>query len=143
MNNSDEMEGKMKILFLLGRIIAGLFYIYNGLNHFLKLSTMAEYAQFKGVPLPEVGVIVSGLLLLFAGVCLLFGTFPEAGVGALVLFFIPVTFMMHNFWAVPEAQAMIEKINFMKNLALMGSALMFLGISKPWPLSLGSRPIKD
>jgi uncharacterized membrane protein YphA (DoxX/SURF4 family) len=126
----------MKIAFLIGRIIVGLFYFYNGLNHFIKYTDMSGYAEFKGVPLAGVGVIVSGLLLIVAALTLLLGKFPEIGVAALVVFFIPVTFMMHNFWAVPEEQQMAEMVNFIKNLALMGSALMFLGIKKPWPFSL-------
>ncbi len=127
----------MKIAFLIGRIIVGLFYFYNGINHFIKFADMSGYAKYKGVPLAGVGVIVSGLLLIVAALTLLLGKFPELGIAALVVFFIPVTFMMHNFWAVPQEQQMAETVNFTKNLALMGSALMFLGIKKPWPFSLG------
>ena len=126
----------MNIAFLVGRIIVGIFYLYNGINHFVKFGSMAQYAKFKGAPLPEVGVVVSGLLLLIAGVTIISGIFPEIGVASVVLFFLPVTFMMHNFWAVPDEQQMMEMINFSKNTALMGSALMFLAIKKPWPLSL-------
>ena len=129
----------MHALFLIGRTVVGLFYIYNGLNHFLKINPMAEYAKFKGVPLPEVAVAISGILLLIGGLTILLGTFPEIGVASLVLFFLPVTFMMHNFWAVTEEQKMGEMINFTKNLALLGSALMFLAIRKPWPLGLARK----
>lgn len=127
----------MNIAFLAGRIIVGIFYLYNGLNHFIDFKDMVEFAKFKGVPLAEVGVVVSGLLLLIAGITLVLGYFPEIGVASLVLFFVPVTFVMHNFWAVPYEQEMVEMINFSKNFALMGSALMFLAIKKPWPFSVG------
>jgi putative oxidoreductase len=126
----------MKIAVLIGRIIVGIFYLYNGINHFVKFTDMAEYAKYKGVPLAEVGVAVSGLLLIVAAFTILLGFFPEIGIAAVVVFFIPVTFMMHNFWAVPQEQQMAEMVNFTKNIALMGSALMFLGIKKPWPFSL-------
>jgi len=129
----------MKIAFLIGRIIVGLFYLYNGVNHFIKFSDMTEYAKYKGVPLAGVGVAVSGILLVVAALTLLLGKFPEIGVAAIVLFFIPVTFMMHNFWAVAQEQQMMEIVNFSKNIALMGSALMFLGIKKPWPFSIGGQ----
>jgi len=127
----------MNIAFLIGRIIVGIFYLYNGLNHFLDFKDMVEFAKFKGVPLAEVGVVMSGLLLLIAGITLILGYFPEIGVASLMLFFVPVTFMMHNFWAVPYEQEMVEIVNFSKNFALMGSALMFLAIKKPWPFSIG------
>lgn len=131
------MEVKMNIAFLVGRVIVGIFYLYNGINHFLKLRDMTEYAKFKGVPLPEVGIVVSGLLLLIAGITIILGIFPEIGIASLVVFFLPVTIMMHNFWAFPQEQQLAEMVNFSKNMALMGSALMFLGIKKPWPFSLG------
>ncbi len=126
----------MKIAVLVGRIIVGIFYLYNGINHFVKFTDMTEYAKYKGIPLAGVGVAVSGLLLIIAAFTVLLGIFPEIGVAALVVFFVPVTFMMHNFWAVPQEQQMAEMVNFTKNIALMGSALMFLGIKKPWPFSL-------
>jgi len=129
----------MKIVVLIGRIIVGIFYFYSGLNHFIKFSDMTEYAKFKGVPLPELGIAISGLLLIVAALTFLFGIFPEVGVAAALLFFIPVTIMMHNFWAVAQEQQMAEMVNFMKNLALMGSTLMFLGIEKPWPFSFGGQ----
>jgi putative oxidoreductase len=129
----------MKIAFLVGRIIVGIFYLYNGFNHFIKYSALTEYAEFKGVPLAEVGVAVSGLLLLVAGLTIILGIFPEIGVACLILFFLPVTFMMHNFWAVPLDQQTAQIVNFSKNMALLGSALMFLGIKKPWAFSLGKK----
>ncbi len=128
----------MKITFFVGRLIVGAFYLYNAVNHFVKLGQLSEYAKYKGVPLPEIAVVGSGLLLLIGGISIILGIFPEFGVTAIVLFLLPITFMMHNFWAVVEEQQMAETINFTKNLALLGSALMFLAIKKPWPLSLKS-----
>jgi len=129
----------MSLAFLIGRLIVGAYYLYNGINHFLRLSQLAAYAKSKGVSAPEIAVAGSGLLLLLAGITLLLGYEPKVGVAALVLFFVPVTFLMHNFWAVPAEQKMIEAVQFTKNLALLGSTLMFLKIPRPWPLSLDRR----
>ena len=129
----------MNIPIFVGRIIVGIFYLYNGINHFIKFGAMTEYAKFKGIPLAEVAVVVSGLLLLAAAFTIILGIFPEIGVVSLVLFFLPVTFMMHNFWAAAQELQMAEIVNFSKNMALMGSALMFLGIKKPWAFSLGKK----
>ncbi len=106
----------MSIAFFVGRIIVGIYYLYNGINHFIKFGAMTEYAKFKGIPLAEVAVVVSGLLLLAAAFTIILGIFPEIGVISLVLFFLPVTFMMHNFWAAAQEQQMAEIINFSKNL---------------------------
>lgn len=46
--------------------------------------------------------------------------------------------MMHRFWDVEDQAAkMGEMVNFTKNMALIGSALMFLAVPQPWPFSLG------
>jgi hypothetical protein len=44
---------------------------------------------------------------------------------------------MHRFWDVEDPmQRMGERVNFNKNIALIGSTLMFLAIPQPWPYSV-------
>ena len=57
----------MDDLFLLGRLIFGGFFLYNGANHFLMNATFVQYAAAKGVPMPEAAVIVAGVLILAGG----------------------------------------------------------------------------
>ncbi len=129
----------MDIVFLIGRIVVGLYYLYNAANHlFLGTAGLTGYAASKGVPSPKLAVYVAGVLLLIGGLSFLLGFQPIVGTVALVLFFLPVSFKMHNFWAVQDPMAkMGEMVNFTKNMALMGSALMFLAIPQLWPISLG------
>lgn len=111
----------------LGRLLLGGYFIFGGINHFRSLEMMASYAQSKGTPLPKFSVGFSGLLLLIGGVSVLLNILPIVGLTALVLFLIPVTFIMHAFWKVQDAQAkMGEMINFMKNLGLLGAILILL-----------------
>ena len=125
------------VLFLIGRLLAGGYYLISGVNHFTHWEMMTGYAKSKNVPAAKWAVLLSGILLLLGGVSILTGVYPQLGVLCIALFFIGVTFKMHNFWAAPEEQKMSERINFMKNIALLGAALMWLAIQTPWPLSLG------
>ena len=128
----------MNVAFLIGRIIVGIYYFYSGIRHFIHLNMMAGYAGSKGVPLPKLAVAGSGALIVIGGLSILLGYQPLIGVIALGLFLLPTSFMMHNFWAVEDPmQKMGEMINFTKNMALLGSALMFLAIPQPWPFSVG------
>ena|SRR3990172_7848552 len=128
----------MEIAFLVGRIILGIYYLFNASNHFMRLEMMAGYAGSKGVPAPKLAVLGTGALLLLGGLSILTGFQPTIGVILLVIFFLGVTFKMHNFWAVSDPMAkMGEMTNFVKNMGLMSSALMFLIIPQPWPFSLG------
>ncbi len=129
----------MEILFLIGRIIVGVFYLNSAFSHFSRLDMMAGYTRSKGVPAPKAAVIVSGILLLVGGLSILTGVKPTIGVAALVVFFLPVATIMHGFWKVSDPNTrMMEMVQFMKDIALMGSALMLLGVPQPWPLSLGN-----
>lgn len=126
-------------VFLFGRVLVGLFYVFTGANHFLELGTMRAYADSMGVPLPTVAVLLSGLLLVAAGISFLVGLKPELGILALVVFYLPVTFVMHPFWSMSGQLAQAEMINFIKNMALLGSALCFTALPSPWPLSVDIR----
>ena len=132
---------KMAQAFLIGRILVGCFYLFNAFNLFAGATGAAgRAAAAHAVPMPTLAVLLAGLLLGVAGLSLLLGLYPEIGVAALVLFFVPVTFVMHAFWA--DADPMlrqIDQVNFAKNLALLGSSLMFLAVPRPWPYSVERR----
>ena len=126
--------------FLIGRILVGCYYLQAAFHHFTAVGQMAHYAAARGVPAPEAAIIVAGMLLLIAGLSFLTGVFPRLGVAAIVLFLVPVTLIMHAFWA--DRNPMMRQndiINFTKNVALLGSSLMFLAVPRPWPYSLERR----
>ncbi len=125
-------------LFLIGRIVLGLFYMYNASNHILNLKAMSGYTKSKGVPFPTLATLGTGVILLLGGLSVLLGIYPDVGVALLVIFLVPTAFIMHNFWTVSDPQMrMMEMVQFSKDLALAASALMFLAIPEPWALSLG------
>ena len=127
----------MDVLFLIGRIIFGGYFIYNGLNHFTKLQMMSGYAKSKGITAPTLAVPFAGLLLLIGGLTMITGRFVLLGEICLIIFLLPVSFMMHNFWKVEDPMMkMGEMVNFMKNMALLGAVLMIMTFPQPWPLSL-------
>jgi putative oxidoreductase len=131
----------MAQLFLLGRIIFGGYFLYNGMNHFVSMAAMVQYAGSKGVPLPEIAVTVAGALLIVGGVSIVLGLWPPLGILCIVIFLAGVTPMMHNFWAMTDAGARLgEIVNFTKNIALLGGALGLLGVPQPWPYSVERRP---
>jgi uncharacterized membrane protein YphA (DoxX/SURF4 family) len=129
----------MAMLFLTGRLVFGGFFIINGLNHFASHAMMAQFAAAKGVPMPELAVLLSGLLILFGGISILIGWRPQLGLAAIVLFLVGVSFPMHNFWAESGAERMNDFTNFTKNMALIGSTLMLSAVPRPWLYSVEDR----
>jgi uncharacterized membrane protein YphA (DoxX/SURF4 family) len=123
--------------FLAGRVLLGGYYLMGAFHHFAGVGTMAHMAAAHGVPMPEVAVVVAGILLAVAGFSLLLGIYPGVGVASVVLFLVPVTLSMHAFWADHDAlMRQMDLINFGKNVALLGSSLMFLAIPRPWAYSV-------
>ena len=129
------------ILFLIGRIIVGGFFLMNAFNHFTKTGMMAGYAQSKGTPAAKLAVLGTGVLLLLGGLSFLLGYHVTIGTGLLIIFLLGVSFRIHAYWKISDPMARLgEQVNFMKNMAMVGFLLMTLMISRPWHLSLGGRP---
>jgi len=127
----------MRALFVLGRMIFGGFFAYNGINHFKNQEGMSQYAETKGVPAAQAAVPATGAMLLGGGLSIMAGVKPKQGLTAIIGFLVPVTLQMHRFWDVQDPQQrMSELINFSKNMALVGAALMMLQIDEPWPASI-------
>ena len=117
----------MATAFIVGRIIVGVYFLMNAYNHIVKSSHMVGYAASKNVPSPRLAIIGSGILLLLGGLSILLWVFPVIGILCLILFLVPVTLMMHNFWKETDPMArMSAKIEFMKNAALVGLLLIIL-----------------
>ena len=124
----------------LGRMLFGGYFFFSGLNHFINLSQMAPYAAAKGVPMPELAVAFSGALLVLGGLSVLLGFMPRVGLTLIILFLVPVTLMMHNFWAVEDPQArMAEMTHFLKNIGLLGASFAMIALPVPWPGSVMGR----
>ena len=127
----------MKATFLLGRLVFGGFFLYNGIHHLQERKSMGQYAQSKNVPLAEAAVTASGVALIAGGASILLGIKPKLGAAAIAGFLAGVSPVMHDFWRVEEPnQRMNEMINFSKNMALIGGALALMGVDEPWPASV-------
>jgi len=115
----------MDILLIIGRVLFSLIFIASGLSHLTKVQAMSGYAQFKKVPAPKFAVILSGLMIIIGGLYVALGVYADLGGLLLAIFLLVTAFMMHNFWTIQDPQAKQgEMINFLKNLALAGAALM-------------------
>jgi uncharacterized membrane protein YphA (DoxX/SURF4 family) len=123
--------------FMIGRLVVGCYYLFSGWHHFSAMGPLAGYASARGVPMPHAAVAVAGLFLIVAGLSLLLGFHPLVGVAAMAAFFVPVTLVMHAFWTEHDpAVRAVQVVNFTKNVALMGSGLMYLAVPRPWPYSV-------
>jgi putative oxidoreductase len=75
--------------------------------------------------LASVAVPLSGVVAIAGGLSILLGYRAKLGAWLIVLFLVPVSLMMHKFWAVTDPMmAQIQMILFMKNVSMLGGALL-------------------
>jgi putative oxidoreductase len=130
----------MSYLFLFARILYGGFFLMNGFNHFSKREKYVQFVASKKLPAPMVAVLGSGVLLILGGLSILLGLYPDIGLWLIVAFLVGTTPIMHNFWSVSDpGQKVMQWVQFSKNVALLGAALMMLVFTNflgPWPFRM-------
>jgi putative oxidoreductase len=127
----------MKYIVVLGRLLYVAIFIMAAPGHFT--SGTIAYSASKGVPMASILVPLSGVIALLGGLSILLGYQAKLGGWMLVLFLVPVTLIMHNFWTdIDPMQAGMQQIMFMKNVSMLGAALLIAHFGSG-PLSLDNR----
>jgi len=109
---------------LVGRILLAVLFLKSGWGKIGGFEQTAAMMASKGVPLPNIALIITILLELGGGILLVIGYKARWAALGLALWLIPVTLTFHNFWAVPADQVMAQSTNFYKNVSILGGMLM-------------------
>ena len=123
---------------LLGRILIALLFIPAGINKITGFGGTVGYIASKGLPLPEVGAVIAIVVEVLVAAALLVGFKTRYAALILALFTAAASVAFHNFWAVPEAQKMMQQLMFTKNFAIVGGLLAFAAFGAG-PLSVDRR----
>jgi putative oxidoreductase len=114
----------MNLLALVGRVLLALMFLDSGYGKIGAFADTAGYIGSKGLPLPEVLAAAALALELLGGLMLVIGWKARWAAAALAVFTIVATVIFHNFWTMPEAQQMMQKLMFLKNTAVTGGLLL-------------------
>lgn len=123
---------------LVGRILLSLIFLISGIGKIGGFAGTAGWMASKGLPMPEVLLALTIVIEIGAALMIMAGYKARLGAMALFLWMIPVTFIFHNFWAVPAAEQQIQQIMFLKNLGLMGGMLYIMAYGSG-PMSFGKK----
>lgn len=127
----------MKYVLLIGRILFSLIFLRTIIGHFSQGTI--QYASSAGVPYASFLVPLSGIISFLGALSIILGYKAKIGAWLIVLFLIPVTFTMHNFWSIADPMAhQIQMVMFMKNISMLGGALM-IAFWGSGPLSLDNK----
>ena len=123
---------------LVGRILLGLIFVLSGFAKISGFDGTAGYIASKGLPLPQLLAALTIVVELGGGLALMAGLYTRQAVVALAGFSLLTAIVFHNFWAAPQAEQLMQQINFMKNLAIAGGMLVVAAFG-PGSLSLDAR----
>ena len=122
---STSQNPAQDFLALIGRALLALVFVPSGWSKLVGFAGTAGYIASKGVPLPEVCAAIAVAAELGLGLALLIGFQTRWAALGLAIFVAVITPIFHAYWAVPEAQVMMQKLNFIKNLGLVGGLSAF------------------
>jgi len=112
---------------LVGRVLFTAIFFASGITHF---TDIAGYVRLMhaSIPLREFWVLISGLVELVGAACILTNRYPRLGSWLIVLFLVPVTFVVHGVAMATAEDPVMRQIQlsfFLKGLAMTGAALVF------------------
>lgn len=112
------------IIDLISRILIAIIFLYEAYDSiaFFK-DTKALMTEFGLTWRQDLLLIAAITLLIFGATLVLLGYQTTIGATMLLLYLVPVTFIVHSFWNDPPEIARGEAISFMKNLAIIGGLL--------------------
>ena len=110
---------------LLGRILLAWLFVPAGWSKIAGFAGTAGYIASKGLPMPEVLAAAAIAIELGLGLLLLVGWQTRWAALGIAIFTLVITPIFHGYWAMPEAQQMMQKQAFNKNLGILGGLLAY------------------
>lgn len=123
---------------LAGRVLIALLFVPAGFSKITGFAGAVGYISSVSLPFPQVLAVGAIAVELLGGLALLVGFQARIAALAIAAFTLAAAVLFHNFWAVPEAQVMMQQINFFKNVAISGG-LLFIAAYGPGPVSFDNR----
>jgi len=120
------MSGQKDWAALIGRILLSILFIESGFGKIGGFEGTAGYITSRGLPLPQVLTFIAILIELGGGLLILLGWKTRWVALILIVFMIVITPIFHNFWSATAAAAMEQRINFMKNISILGGIFLLL-----------------
>lgn len=112
----------------LGRIFLALLFVVSGIGKITGYAGTAAVMASKGLPLVDILLPLTIAVELGGGLLLALGWKARWAAAVLFLFLIPTTLIFHQFWGIDPKLVQMQKIHFLKNVAIMGGMLMVLAI---------------
>jgi putative oxidoreductase len=125
-------------VFLVARAMLALIFLVSGFGKLMAVAGISGMLQKMGFPQSELMGYAIGIFELVAGLLILVGFMTRWAALGLFVFTGITIFMAHNFWTMEGAQFAAQRIQAMKNIAMMGG-LLLLAFAGPGGYSVDAR----
>lgn len=124
-------------LILLARVLLMALFLVSGWKKLTNFSGTVGYMVSTGAPVPKLSTVVSIVMEFFVGIALVLGVWTRPLALLYAAFTLGTALVGHHFWTMSGADREANKINFFKNLSIMGG-LLLLAVTGPgkytlWP----------
>ena len=116
-----------KITDPIARILISALFLLSGFNKIAHFGVSSQMIAGIGVPFASLATGIAILIEIGGAIAIIAGWKTKLAAWVQFAYLIPVTFMIHNFWASPAAMQQDQMVHFMKNLAIMGGLLILAG----------------
>lgn len=107
-------------LLLLARVLLGAIFVQSGFGKLMGLSGFIAGLESQGVPMAAMLGTVGACVECFGALAVVLGAWTRLAAILVAGFTVVATLIAHRYWdAAPEAK-MMQQIQFMKNLAIIG-----------------------
>ncbi|MFC6282980.1 MULTISPECIES: DoxX family protein [Polaromonas] len=125
------------VLILLARVLLMALFLVSGWKKLTNFSGTTVYMASTGAPMPRLSTVVAIAMEFFAGIALILGVWTRPLALLYAAFTLATALMGHHFWTMSGAEREANKVNFLKNLSIMGG-LILLAVTGPgkyalWP----------
>ncbi|PLT19907.1 MULTISPECIES: DoxX family protein [Ralstonia] len=115
-------------LMLLARILMMVLFVMSGWAKLSGFQGTVGYMASTGAPVPAVAAAIAVIMELGVGICLLIGFWTRPLALLMALFVLGTSLIGHHYWSMEGAAQAANKIQFYKNLTIMGGLFLLAAV---------------
>ena len=115
------------VIDLIARVLIAFIFLYEAYDSIFYFKATKQKMTSYGLTWNQDFLLLGAIfLLLLGGILILIGYRSSFGALLLLIYWIPVTFIVHSWWNDPPGAQRLQAIMFMKNIAIVGGLLTIM-----------------
>jgi putative oxidoreductase len=112
------------VLLLLARILLAALFVSTGWEKLTNFAGTAVYMKTLKAPAPVIAAAIAVFMEFFVGIAIILGILTRLLALAFALFTLSTALLGHRFWTMDGAIREENRINFLKNMSIIGGFLL-------------------